>query len=144
MNKGVQLHDKDGNNIYPLAYYPVGAIFISTNSTNPSSYFGGTWQQIKDTFLLACGSKYKNGETGGESEHKLTVDEMPNHTHGTGINESDGFDVHITDATLTPDTKYAENGSSFIRHTLPTTTGGDKPHNNMPPYLAVYVWKRTA
>lgn len=45
--------------------YPVGSIYMSVNSTSPSSFIGGTWVQIKDTFLLACGSTYSNGKTGG-------------------------------------------------------------------------------
>lgn len=65
--------------IYNL--YPVGSIYMSVNSTNPSNYFGGTWEQIKDRFLLACGSTYSNGSTGGETTHTLTVNEIPSHNH---------------------------------------------------------------
>ena len=61
--------------------YPVGSIYISVNSTNPSVYFGGSWEQIKDRFLLACGDTYNNGIFGGEAKHKLTVNEMPSHSH---------------------------------------------------------------
>lgn len=61
--------------------YPVGAIYISTNNTSPSSIFGGTWEQIEDKFLLASGSTYANGATGGEATHTLTESEMPNHAH---------------------------------------------------------------
>ena len=61
--------------------YPVGSIYMSVNDTNPHDLFGGTWEQIKDRFLLAAGDTYAAGRTGGEAQHKLTVDEMPSHNH---------------------------------------------------------------
>lgn len=48
-------------------FYPVGSIYMSVNSSNPGTLFGGTWQRIQDRFLLACGSTYANGATGGRS-----------------------------------------------------------------------------
>ena len=62
-----------------LATYPVGAIYISTISTSPASLFGGTWEQLKDRFLLGAGDTYAAGATGGEAAHALTVNEMPPH-----------------------------------------------------------------
>ena len=119
--------------------YPVGAIYMSVSSTNPSVIFGGTWEQIQDKFLLACGSSYLNGQTGGESTHTLTVDEMPNHSHVLGR----------------PFYKFSEltyglfgdvfKGELFQDASQTTSsTGGNQPHNNMPPYLAVYMWKRVS
>lgn len=61
--------------------YPIGSIYMSINETNPSELFGGEWEQIEDRFLLACGTTYSNGSTGGEEKHTLTKDEMPSHTH---------------------------------------------------------------
>ena len=62
--------------------YPVGSLYWSSKSTNPSSLFGGTWVQIKDRFILACGDTYTSvDETGGESSVTLTVSNMPSHTH---------------------------------------------------------------
>ena len=62
--------------------YPVGSIYLSMNSANPSDIFGfGTWEQIKDTFLLAAGDTYSAGSIGGESTHTLTIQEIPSHTH---------------------------------------------------------------
>lgn len=119
--------------IYNL--YPVGSIYISVNSTNPSNYFGGTWEQIKDRFLLACGDTYANGAIGGESEHTLTIDEMPSHNHLIEMT-SGGVGYQIE---RVPFGNQPVWGSS----NLPIKpTGGGKPHNNMPPYLAVYIWKR--
>lgn len=62
--------------------YPVGSIYLSVNSTNPSTLFGGSWEQIKDCFLLACGDTYSSNTTGGEATHTLTTNEIPKHTHG--------------------------------------------------------------
>lgn len=61
--------------------YPVGSYYWSSNATNPSSIFGGTWEQVKDRFVLAAGDNYKVGATGGEASHTLTVGEMPSHGH---------------------------------------------------------------
>lgn len=112
---------------------------MSVNSTSPESLFGGTWTQIKDVFLLACGNTYSNGTTGGEATHKLTIQEMPNHNHS-----ANGFIYNSVDNPFT----INQNGSSK----LSTATGkvgvdyigGNQAHNNMPPYLGVYMWKRTA
>lgn len=65
--------------------YPVGSIYMSVNSTSPASLFGGTWQQIKDRFLMCAGSTYKAGGTGGEASHTLTVKEMPSHSHDVSM-----------------------------------------------------------
>lgn len=119
--------------------YPVGSIYMSVNNTSPATLFGGTWQQIKDTFLLACGDTYSNGATGGEATHTLTTDEMPSHKHRLGVpnttSSTMGYPVNQSG-----NTKFAFNGGSALME----ETGGGQAHNNMPPYLAVYMWKRTA
>ena len=60
--------------------WPIGSVYISVNSTDPSSLFGGKWEQLKDRFLLGCGTK-TNGTTGGEEFHTLNTNEMPWHNH---------------------------------------------------------------
>lgn len=122
--------------IYNL--YPVGSIYMSVNSTNPSNYFGGTWEQIKDTFLLACGDTYTNGATGGEATHKLKVEEMPSHSHGYVRSR-----LFFSDPQGQNAIGYNNNIGQAIGAGT-NNTGGSQPHNNMPPYLAVYVWKRVA
>lgn len=120
--------------------YPVGSIYMSVNNVNPSTLFGGTWEQIKDTFLLSAGDTYAAGSTGGEAEHVLTVDEMPKHLHTshTSLVNANGSG---TSTKVPSGTTYGfAYGSAFNT----SQTGGDAAHNNMPPYLAVYVWKRTA
>ena len=120
--------------------HPIGSIYMSVNDINPSTIFGGTWEQIKDRFLLGAGDTYTNGATGGEATHTLTVDEMPSHTHdlsgcwgaGNGLN------------TATLNNASSSGGSGTASYHPIQNTGDDQPHNNMPPYLAVYMWKRIA
>ena len=118
--------------------YPVGSVYISVNETNPSTLFGGTWERLKDRFLLASGGAYQNGATGGEATHTLTVDEMPSHTHGGNsqtVAQGDGGNKSVLCRTIYGD--VAAEATTLA-------TGGGQAHNNMPPYLAVCIWKRTA
>ena len=171
--------------------YPVGSIYISVNSTSPQTLFGGTWEQIKDTFLLATGDTYANGSTGGEATHTLTENEMPSHTHiqnshnhtqnshnhtqnshnhtqnahnhaltgskSVGLQEGDRLRVgygstsgskNTNNATATNKATTATNNSATATNNPQTATnkyaGGGQAHNNMPPYLTVFMWKRTA
>ena len=130
-----------------LDMYPVGSIYQTTSSTfNPQTAWGGTWERIKDRFLLAAGTAYAGGSTGGEATHKLTTQEMPSHTHTMYVNNdgsASSWSPTFGDYLIKPDgvttskknyqAKLAQNGA-----------GLDQAHNNMPPYIAVYVWKRTA
>lgn len=116
--------------------YPVGAIYISVNSVSPQRLFGGKWEQLKDRFLLAAGDTYNPGQMGGEAEVRLTKDQMPAHNHGYS---------YPNDARY----YYFVEGDEECRVCRPvesttSSTGGGKAHNNMPPFLAVYVWKRVA
>lgn len=126
--------------------YPVGSIYMSVNSTSPATLFGGTWERIKDTFLLAAGDTYSSGSTGGEAEHTLTAEELPQNI-GTFRTLSWNSDNVATGAfSMTEqlaDRTDAGTGNLYgtAQYSL---SGGGQPHNNMPPYLAVYVWKRTA
>lgn len=118
--------------------YPIGSIYMSINSTNPGTLFGGTWERIKDTFLLASGDTYANGTTGGEATHTLTVNEMPSHNHSFKGNAN----VQVHDGSGTTKWPVFYNASSTQAYL--NNTGGGQAHNNMPPYLAVYVWKRVS
>lgn len=130
--------------------YPVGSIYMSVNSTNPSVLFGGTWEQIKDTFLLATGDTYANGSTGGEATHTLTKDEMPSHTHTQNAHShtigSLARYVITGGGTASVGEGYGNSQNYKTGSTTATNknTGGGQAHNNMPPYLAVNIWKRTA
>lgn len=120
--------------------FPVGYIYMSVDSTNPSTYFGGTWEQLQDRFLLGAGSTYSAGSTGGEANHTLTVDEMPSHNHSyTDRNNGDASTNRVTLSGDSNKNLTATSGSYTTGN-----RGGGQAHNNMPPYLVVYMWKRTA
>lgn len=122
------------------AVYPVGSIYMSVNSASPATLFGGTWEAIQGKFLLgAYGNTYKAGSTGGEAAHTLTESEIPNHRHiiwfpNDGGEQSAEIGYPVAGSK---NTYYAEASKT-------SGTGGGAAHNNMPPYLAVYIWKRTA
>ena len=130
--------------------YPVGSIYTSVNSTSPATLFGGTWAQITGRFLLACDSTYTAGSTGGETAHTLTTSEMPSHRHDLYVYNDDfsnggdaetDFNKKKTSPGFTYDVALGQNRWTYSQL---TSVGSDVAHNNMPPYLAVYVWKRTA
>ena len=122
--------------------YPIGSIYMSVNDVDPSVLFGGKWEKLEDKFLLGSGSKAL-GSSGGEENHTLSEAEMPSHNHGT----AKGGIVTATNATnITRYITYqTENeitpGKYWTAYTL--YTGSSQPHNNMPPYLTVNMWKRT-
>lgn len=128
------------------AIFPVGAIYTSTTEDNPETLYGfGTWEQIKDVFLLAAGETYELGATGGAATHTLTLEEMPSHNHRlkTDIN-NEPYNITWPEWFEYTDGWTQEAGETQAPATHTTKTGGGQAHNNMPPYLAVYVWKRTA
>ena len=134
--------------------FPVGHIIQTTNSNyNPNKVFKGTtWTRIKDRFLLSAGDTYSAGSTGGEAAHTLNTDEIPSHTHELKQDGNAG--------TIYIDPYYASDPSGSYGAVLQIKTygylsdyswggklinrssGGGKPHNNMPPYLTVYTWQR--
>lgn len=134
----------DKTNLVNLIY-PVGSIYMSVNSTSPATLFGGTWVQLKDRFLLGAGDTYSNGGTGGEATHTLTTSEMPSHTHDvedtTGQAKSEAYNGSGSRSWELLDIGNANGTNRALRA---RATGGGQAHNNMPPYLAVYMWKRTA
>lgn len=141
-----------------LDSYPVGAIYISGVSTSPAALFGGTWEQIKGRFLLGTGANKANstnkwgalsagaynaaaGETGGAAQITLTTAQMPTHSHQ--------FErIPITQPEMTTGGNYYAEQSTTVGSLVKTQTtypaGEGKAHSNMPPYLAVYIWQRTA
>lgn len=136
---------------YMEKIYPVGSIYLSTNDTDPTALFGGTWERIKDTFLLTAGDTYAAGTTGGEAKHKLTRDEMPRHSHEEYFYADGAGELTVPGGTsrLVGETGFLFSTSetpNAARGVLGDTgvAGGNQPHNNMPPYLTVYAWKRIA
>ena len=105
-----------------LQIYPVGSIYISANSTNPGTLFGGTWKALdQGRVLIGANSTYKAGATGGEFTHTITTSEMPSHTHtGTTGNESAG---HTHSGTT-------GNQSAGHTHSWSGTTSSDGSHGH--------------
>lgn len=121
--------------------YPVGAIYMSVNSTSPATLFGGTWAAIEDTFLLSAGSTYTAGDTGGEATHTLTKDELP--AENLGINAGTNW-LGYRNTNASTGNGIAGLGAKAGTAIKTDNMGSGQAHNNMPPYLVVYVWKRTA
>lgn len=135
--------------------YPVGAIYLSVTDANPAAFFGGTWERISQgRFLIGAGANAANttdywgsyadgaenfpaGEMGGEVTHTLTVDEMPSHTHSERLEWSNTKAWGLT-GTGQGANAVVDQGSAT------EATGGGKPHNNMPPYLVCYMWRRVS
>ena len=185
----------DGNvtlnvSVDPLVAYPVGSIYMSVNSTNPSQLFGGTWEALNQgRVLIGAGTSYPAGSIGGEATHTLTTDEMPSHSH-SGSSDTDGSHSHtrgsmeiVGSTDIYGYTGWTGTGAISVRdkninnkgnagnaygsmyfnftasnswsgstsssgshwHYISTNSvGGGSAHNNMQPYLSVYMWKRTA
>ena len=133
--------------------YPVGAIYLSVTDVNPAALFGGTWERISQgRFLIGAGANAANttnywgsyaagaenfpaGEMGGEVTHTLTVDEIPAHTHSERLEWSNTKGWGLTGTGEGANAVVDQGGATG-------STGGGKPHSNMPPYLVVHMWQR--
>lgn len=139
--------------------YPIGSLYTSFESNNPKDIFGGTWEQIKDCFLLAAGDIYAIGTSGGESSTTLTTEEIPSHQHQlpfTGNKVADGTsntqynfiygygqtasEIGQKTEMYNPDDNYGAEGNEVAY--LTSFVGSGEPHNNMPPYQTIFMWKR--
>lgn len=125
--------------------YPVGAVYMSVNSADPADLFGfGTWERVKDRFLLAAGDSHAAGSTGGEENVALTSDQNGPHYHSLAT-VVEGPYVHIGQWGWKVTAEQISNENGYDSYGMVTQMNGEgMPHNNMPPYLAVYIWKRTA
>ena len=138
-----------------IVSYPVGAIYISTISTSPAELFGGTWQALESRFLLPASATYAAGSTGGAATHKhttashqLTEKEMPTHVHSFSraplvqdeVSGSGNYfaETSSTVGTLVTKTTETKGGNGTHSH------GATGSASSMPPYQAVYMWKRIA
>lgn len=128
-----------------LAAWPIGSIYMTVSNTSPESLFGGTWERISERFLLGASGSFPAGATGGEFAHTLTQSELPNYS----LSVTNGSNV-IRSKTGSFADAYVQTQSggwgipNWESKTVTVASGGSgKAHNNMPPYLAVYMWKRT-
>lgn len=119
--------------------YPIGSLYLSVNETSPETLFGGKWEQIQDRFLLASGSR-ELGSIGGEEEHTLTINEMPAHVHDLDVVTNETTVSAPMDGATDIDLGIVSFDTGEVVSV--TEVGGGKPHNNMPPYLVVNIWKR--
>ena len=118
--------------------YPVGSIYMSVSNTSPETLFGGTWESIGGRFLLGADSTYTAGGTGGEATNTIKSNNLPSkiplmYSNKSGSSGSGGI---VASAVYT---SGENSGYSWIGTGMKSI-----PINNMPPYLAVYMWKRTA
>lgn len=149
-----------------LKIYPVGSIYMSTSSTNPKDFIGGTWeawgQGRVPVGVNPSDPDFKDaGKTGGEKKHRLDQAEMPEHTHRYCIygreDVANAYALHVptergvwshnvakgTDEySLQPETRVDPGANSGYFNIL--ATGGSIAHNNLQPYITCYMWKRTA
>lgn len=153
-----------GANFTALNAYPVGSIYLSVLDLNPSNLFGGIWEKIQNAFLYGSGSK-SLGSTGGSETVTLATSQLPRHTHSRGTMDITGqFEiensrpVNMSGAFSGVGSNVGYNGG-YNANTVPKTVkltassgwngstssvGSGEAHNNMPPYLVVNIWKRTA
>ena len=125
--------------------YPIGSIYMSIQDTNPSVFFGGTWERIaKGKTLVGVDENDTDfnisSKTGGEKTHTLTIDEIPSHSHDALIH-SGGSQGTLGFMGLINGTSSSTlvGGSTFgIKN-----KGGNQPHNNMQPYYTCYIFVRT-
>lgn len=127
--------------------YPVGCIYQSASSTSPASFLGGTWERIKDKFILAAGDTYAAGSTGGSANHNHSIGEMFAAAYFNGSY----MEYHYSGDTawtakyknLIPNGVTETSRSDIIYRSGITVYGSPtKEAGNLPPYVAMYVWKR--
>lgn len=169
-------HDHDGTDSKQIAYsnvtgtptiislldvYPVGSIYMSVNSTNPGTLFGGTWQawgagRVPVGFDSSQSEFDTAEETGGSKTHTLTLSQIPNATgqftvHGAEYGTDhyacngvfSGSEV-ITNKFANHDGSNSKTGANSLANIKFSLGGGGGSHNNLQPYITCYMWKRTA
>ena len=126
--------------------------WASDDPTSPASFIGGTWEQIKDCFILAAGDTYAAGSTGGEAKHSLTKLENGPHSHEVVALGNDewyyktsnlvGIKFQTQYHTLINDISIVYTADESAGYLATNSSGTGQPHNNMPPYTATYIWRR--
>ena len=136
--------------------YPVGSIYMTVGTTSPAVLFGGTWEKIENCFLYSGDDVFSVGDTGGSAEteitykgivekHYLSENEIPSHFHNiktTGIQSGSGD--WGTGIAITGGNNYSTTSFGGAQGHSHQFSGNTEVFTNMPPFLTVNMWKRTA
>lgn len=147
----------------PLDKFEIGVIYHFAIDVNPPEKYGGKWEKINGRILIGTGTPEANSDgtspgsydyelniKGGEAAHALTVNELAGHDHGPGPSGSNWTpNAHYSRQLFAPNgqgTHYVLSMQAADNYVQGNTgkTGGNQAHNNMPPYLAVNMWKRVS
>lgn len=129
-----ELIDELNNNLYPIGF----RIFVN-NDTDYTNHLGFTWKKVAKGRVLVGKDEDDTdfdtlGKTGGEKTHRLTINEIPRHTHAVSVTNGQG--------TRDWGLNFTYDGKSTFNSGASETIGGDQPHNNMQPYEVVNIWER--
>lgn len=129
-----------------LAARPVGSYYASSEPTDPAKLFGGTWRRITNRVIYAASDQHPAGSTGGAEKVTLTKDEIPAtgilaDFYGTWreIQSKDGVVQTNTTGNWSQGLGRWNTGGAGVK-----VDGGGQAHDNMMPYIAAYMWQRTA
>ena len=128
--------------------FPIGALYTATVSTNPGTLLGfGTWAAYGEGRVLvgkaAAGTFSTAGATGGAETHTLTIPEMPSHTH-PGIYAADTKNITLNGGGSQYNLTFGSSGTNGTNGIVTGSSGSGGAHNNLQPYIVVYIWQRTA
>lgn len=143
----VKYNDEDYSATWKSVFdmiYPIGSIYISTNSTNPSLLFGGAWEPFAQGRTLigvdTTDTDFDIAENiGGEKSHTLSTNEIPEHNHY--LFASAGGSILFPPYSAKSNGDSGDSGQGGYA-TVTTTAGGTQSHNNLQPYITVYMWRR--
>lgn len=144
MYKGIYLKDKDNNKIFPLPYYQVGDLYLTTRSDNPSTIFGGTWELFGPGRTLVC---INTSDTPLNAAKKTGGSTNPLTSHGHSIGWPAGTaDIRINSNSIAASASITIGGLGGTTYGIPgaNNTGDNTNHNNWQPFIVCYIWIRTA
>lgn len=131
-----------------LAANPVGKLWASDNPTSPASIVGGTWEQIKDRFILAAGDTYAAGSTGGSANHNHSIGDMFAAAYLMGsymdYHYSGNVAWYPNYKNIFPNGTSEQTSGTLYSSGITVYGSPTKEAGNLPPYIAMYVWKRIA
>ena len=126
--------------------WPIGSIFITSKSDDPTLLLKGagnsSWKKIEGRFLIGANNTYVVQTTGGEATVTLTESQMPSHQHGLYIDDSYSANPNGVSSTSNSWKQVLANRSNTATSIHGNYSGGNAPHNNIPPYYAVNIWER--